>query len=125
MSAREMNRRQVRIGNPLLPVRVAGEIDKVVAAPSRRKNLKNLLALRALSRKPGRSGETQFRQRAAVKVNLILDRSEVQVLTAIHGSLDRVQKRQPVPIVVRIVDQQAAGENVRGRKIHLQARQIA
>src|SRR6266705_2010470 len=120
-----MNRRQVCIGNPLLPVGVAREIHKVVAALSGWQNLENLLALRALSRKPAGTGETHFCQRAIMKVNLILDRNEVQVLTSIDRGLNRVEKREPVPSVIPIVNQQAAGKNVRRRQIHLQPREIA
>ncbi len=125
MRAEKAHGGKIRIRHPLLAARPAREVDEVISPLSRRKDLKNLVALRALSRKPGRDGYTHLGQGPVVKINLILRRGEVQILPPVDGGLDGIEKGESIAVFVDKVHEQAAGKDIRGREIHLQARQIA
>src|ERR1041384_6093715 len=91
MRSPKMHCRQVGVRDPLEPVRVAREVDEIVASLAGWEDLKNLVPLRALAGKPAGTGEAQLRQSAVMKINLVLDRSKIQILPPIDGGLDRIE----------------------------------
>src|SRR5262245_21074471 len=118
----KMHGGQIRVRDPLEPFRVTGEVNEIVAPLAVRKDLENLATLRALAGKPLGTGEAELHESAVMKIDLVLDRSEIKVLPPVDGGLDRIEEGEPMPAFVHVVHQQASSEDIRRREIHLQAR---
>src|SRR4051812_33837192 len=107
-----MHERQIGIGNRLLAIGAPRQVEKIIAAVAGRRNIEGLVALRTLAKKFPCGGETEFGKRAAGEINLILERREIEILTAIGGGLSRIEKRQAMAIFAHAVQQQARGQNI-------------
>ena len=117
--------RQEQVGDPLLAVEVPVHAGEIIAAIAVRSDLKQLGALRLGVRKASRIGEPDVEQRTARKVGLLADGAHVQRLAVVDGGLDRVEKAESVAVRVVQVVQEAAREDVAGREIDLEAREVA
>src|SRR5438552_15267803 len=125
MRAKSVHCRKIRIRDELLTIGVLCEVAKEIAALPAGEDFEGLLALWALPQVLAAGAEANLGKRAAGKVDLILDRGEVQVLAAVESGLDGIEERETAAVLIDVVVEQTGGENIGRCKIHLQAREIA
>src|SRR2546421_647701 len=78
------------------------EVAKEIAALPAGEDFEGLLALWALPQVLAAGAEADLGKRAAGKVDLILDRGEVQVLAAVESGLDGIEERETAAVLIDV-----------------------
>src|SRR3954467_10964249 len=94
---------------------------EVVSAAAGWENLEKEVALGALSHQTAAVGKTNFHQRTAAQIMLVLDRRDKQIVTVVDRGLNGIEYREPVAVIIAVIHQETAGQNVRRRDVHLKA----
>ena len=98
--AESVHGRKIGMGDDLLTVGVLCEVAEKIAALAAGQDLEGLLALWTLPQILTAGGEAELGERAAGKVDLILDRGEVQILAAIERGFDRTEERESASVLI-------------------------
>src|ERR1700736_4510534 len=98
-----------------MPARVL----EIVSAAAGRKNLENAVALRALTHQAAAIGKSNFHQRATPEIMLVLDGGDIQIVPVVDRGLDRIEYREPVPVVIAVIHKKTPSQDVRRWDVHL------
>src|SRR5579883_1198299 len=124
MSAGQVTGGQEEVGDPLFAVEMAVGAGEVVTAVPEGRDFEEAGALREVADHAAGIGETDVEERATGEIRLVADGAHVERLPVSESRLRRGEKTEAVTVGLGEVEEEAAGEDVGGGEVHLEAGEI-